>query len=222
MTGNMMMWELIPGVVVAVPLPQRWVFAVSCVMASQCVSRVVGYCIQIVHNTLCGQRQHSQYSSNSAGLERRMILLPSPADTHRCFLMQTPAGPVLWEGSLHMLWVCWIGSLSRRNVSGLRETLSQETTQVFSHGCLQLRVKSWWANIDLRREKDTKYKDLRKLLDAESFGAFPPGFAFVARLRESRREAVRYCCSKIQMWNGLLFIGGFLPVSHLHPTHLLL
>lgn len=35
--------------------------------------------------------------------------------------------------------------------------------------------------------KDTDHEDLRELLDAERFGAFLPGFAFVARLRESHR-----------------------------------
>lgn len=56
-------------------------------------------------------------------------------------------------------------------------------------------------------EKDTNYEDLRELLDAESFGAFPSGFAFGTRLRESHREAVRRWCWKIHisslqgMWN---------------------
>lgn len=37
-------------------------------------------------------------------------------------------------------------------------------------------------------EKDTKHEDLRELLNAEPFGAFPSGFAFVARLREGGRR----------------------------------
>lgn len=35
--------------------------------------------------------------------------------------------------------------------------------------------------------KDTKHEDLRELLNAEPFGTFPPGFAFVARLSERKR-----------------------------------
>lgn len=37
-------------------------------------------------------------------------------------------------------------------------------------------------------EKDTKHEDLRELLDAESFGAFPSGFTFLARLRERQTQ----------------------------------
>lgn len=148
------MWELIPGVVVAVPLPQRWVLAVSCVMASQRISRVVGYCVQVIHSTLCRERQHSQSKLaqqvliKSSWIWKIHELSSSSADTHRCLLMQTPAGPVLWEGSLHMWRVCWLGCLSLRNVSGLRGTLSQGTEISFSSGCfcwqcmqlLELRV----------------------------------------------------------------------------------
>lgn len=43
-----------PGVIVAVPLPQCWVLAVGCVMASQSVSRVVGNGVQVVDGTLAG------------------------------------------------------------------------------------------------------------------------------------------------------------------------
>lgn len=119
MRGNMMMWELIPGVIVAVPLPQRWVFAVSCVMASQCISRVVGYCIQVVHNTLCTQRQHSQYLSNPVGLEKHMNyshLLQTLTAVFWCKLPQVQlferevyicgefAGSVLWVWETFQVW----------------------------------------------------------------------------------------------------------------------
>lgn len=41
-----------PGVVVAVPLPQRRVPAIGCVMASQSVPRVVGHGVEVIHGAL--------------------------------------------------------------------------------------------------------------------------------------------------------------------------
>lgn len=71
----------VPGVVVAVPLPQRRVPAVGSVVAPQSVSRVVGYCIQVIHSTLCMDRQtlrvntSSPYSSNPADLSLLQVRL---------------------------------------------------------------------------------------------------------------------------------------------------
>lgn len=45
-------------------------------------------------------------------------------------------------------------------------------------------------------EKDTKHEDLRELLNAEPFGAFPSGFASVARLQEGGRETA------VRGWRG--------------------
>lgn len=59
-----MMRELIPGVIVAVPLSQSWVFAVGCVMASQSVSTVVGHCIEVIHRALC-REETTQLSVNT-------------------------------------------------------------------------------------------------------------------------------------------------------------
>lgn len=48
---------MVPGVVVAVPLPQRRVPAVGRVMAAQSVSGVVGHRVQVIHSALCRERQ---------------------------------------------------------------------------------------------------------------------------------------------------------------------
>lgn len=129
------MWELIPGVVVAVPLPQPRVPAVSCVMASQSVPRVVGHCIQVVHRTLCREKQHCQPLLIKIQLTLEStweFVLPcsddsvsSSANTHRCSRRWTPACPALWEGSWRKWRVCWLGCSSLRNASDLRGTLSQ-------------------------------------------------------------------------------------------------
>lgn len=52
----------------------------------------------------------------------------------------------------------------------------------FSCFDLHLLLRNWLC------KKDTKHKNLWELLDAESFGAFPSGFASVACLRERERQ----------------------------------
>lgn len=57
------MWDLIPGVIVAVPLPQCRVPAVRGVMASQGVPSVVGYRIQVIHRMLCMETKPKHQST---------------------------------------------------------------------------------------------------------------------------------------------------------------
>lgn len=45
----------------------------------------------------------------------------------------------------------------------------------------------------IQTKRDTKHEDLRELLNAESFSAFPPGFAFVACLWETNAERDSSC-----------------------------
>lgn len=119
MRGNMTMWEAIPGVIVAVPLPQHWVPAVSCVMASQCISSVVRHGVQVIHSPLCKERRRSQSALSKPKLSS------CPADTHRCLRMRTPAGRAPWVGSSRTWRACWRECSSRRSASGLRRTESR-------------------------------------------------------------------------------------------------
>lgn len=74
---------MVPGVVVAVPLPQRRVPAVGRVMAAQSVPGVVGHGVQVIHGALCRERQtgvsHRARRALSSG--GSLLSLPRPTLT---------------------------------------------------------------------------------------------------------------------------------------------
>lgn len=88
--SNLMTRDLIPGVIVAVPLPQRRVPAARCVMASQGVPGVVGHGVQVVDGTLCTNRRQRSFNDPSSfpNPDSLCFLLQTLTAAHRCKLSQ--------------------------------------------------------------------------------------------------------------------------------------